>query len=127
MTLQIYIIKFHVSLLKPYRSDGRIQPAPPAHIMDGEEEYEVEQILAHRLKGKGTEFLIKWMGYGPEHNTWEPEANVEHAPEKLADYWKRVREGHAAKPIGLRRRHLSRDKSTLPSRKFLPAKRARGL
>ena len=84
---------FHVSLLKPYKSDGTVQPPPPHYIMDGEQEYEVEEILAHRLqRGKlKQEFLIKWLGYGPEHNTWEPEGNVVHAPEKLADYWAAVR------------------------------------
>ena len=98
---------FHVSLLKHYRSDGRVQPPPPTFVLDGQEEYEVERILAHRQRGKGnavkTEFLIKWLGYAVEHNTWEPEANAQHAPEKLAEYWAGVRTGTVAKTIGRRR------------------------
>ena len=84
---------FHVSLLKPYRSDGREQPEPAPFLIDGEEQYEVEQVLAHRQRRYGkdqqpkVEYLVKWLGYGIEHNTWEPEANVQNAPEKLSDYW----------------------------------------
>jgi len=44
---------FHVSLLKPNRSDGTVQPPPPPEVVDGELEYEVEAVLAHREK-KGT-------------------------------------------------------------------------
>lgn len=97
----------HVSLLKHYRSDGRVQPPPSAFILEGQEEYEVEQILAHRAKGKGhkteTEFLIKWQGYAFEHNAREPEAHVQHAPKKLAEYWARVR-ARTAKSAGRKRK-----------------------
>ncbi|WWD19298.1 hypothetical protein CI109_103756 [Kwoniella shandongensis] len=62
---------------------------------DGEEdeeegEYEVEAIVDHRQKGSGTgkfEYLVSWKGYGPEHNTWEPEAHVAHADGIVSKYW----------------------------------------
>ena len=82
---------FHVSSLKPYLKDGRVQPPPPHFIIDGELEYEVEQILTHRLHKTGkskkdkTEFLVKWLGYGIKHNTGEPEENVINAPERIAE------------------------------------------
>ena len=83
---------FHVSLLKPYRSDGNVQPPPPPEVIDGELEYEVEAVLAHReKKGRGRqikrEYLIKWVGYEDINNTWEPEDNLEHAREALQTYW----------------------------------------
>ena len=37
---------FHVSLLKPYHKNGRYQPPPPALLVEGEEEFEVEEILS---------------------------------------------------------------------------------
>jgi hypothetical protein len=64
---------FHVSLLKPYKSDGRIRPPPPPIEMEGALEYEVETILKHRTTGRKrlkTSYLIQWKGYGPEHNSW---------------------------------------------------------
>ena len=83
---------FHVSPLEPYRSDGRVQPPPPPLEVEGVLEYEVEAILAHRYRGtrnRKASYLVAWKGYGPEHNTWEPEENLRNAPESLADYWSR--------------------------------------
>jgi hypothetical protein len=86
---------FHVSLLELYKTDGRIRPPPPPIELEGALEYEVETILKHRTterKRPKTSYLIQWKGYGPEHNSWEPEANVANAPEKLAEYQKRYAE-----------------------------------
>lgn len=88
---------FHVSLLKSYKSDGRTQPPPPPEVIGEDLEYEVESILLHRdtKRGRGSkrEFLVKWAGYGVEHNTWEPESNLANCQELLKAYW----EAEAAK------------------------------
>lgn len=67
---------FHVSLLKPYFQDNDYQPPPAPVIIDDKPFYVVEQILNHRdvRRGKRSErqYLVKWLNYGPEHNTWEP-------------------------------------------------------
>ena len=89
---------FHVSLLEPYREDGRVQPPPPPIEMEGALEYEVESILEHRFRGiKNPKafYKVAWKGYGIEHNSWEPESNVVNAPEVVADYWKRQAEKQA--------------------------------
>ena len=39
---------FHVSLLKAFRHDGTKGP-PPAELLSGEVEYEVEEIVDHKL------------------------------------------------------------------------------
>jgi hypothetical protein len=51
-------------LLHPYREnevygENYIQPLPD--IEEGEEAYEVEQILKHRKRGQGYKYLIKWV------------------------------------------------------------------
>ena len=71
---------FHVSLLKKYKGEA---PFVPAVIIDGEAEYEVEQILNHRQKRNGIEYLVKWRGYGAHEHSWEPEVNLENAEESL--------------------------------------------
>jgi hypothetical protein len=45
---------FHVSLLEPYREDGRVQPPPPPIELEGALEYEVESIIDHRFRGTRT-------------------------------------------------------------------------
>jgi Chromo (CHRromatin Organisation MOdifier) domain len=44
----------------------------PLDLIDGEEEYEVEQICAHWTWGqhKTLQYLIKWKGYPKSDNTW---------------------------------------------------------
>jgi hypothetical protein len=83
---------FHVSLLHPYTSDGAVQPPSPIYFQDNAPYYEVEEVLNHREVRSGKrrvkKFLIKWAGYGPEHNTWEPQGNLN--PAALKSYWDKV-------------------------------------
>ena len=43
--------------------------------------YRVDTLLDKRTRNIGrrkvVEYLVKWEGYGHEHNTWETEANIE--------------------------------------------------
>ena len=83
---------FHISLLKEWKGGTLPHPPPPIEI-DGELEWEVEEILLHREVKKGktkrNEYYVKWTGYGPEHSTWEPERNLQNSPEALELYWKK--------------------------------------
>jgi len=42
-----------------------------------EEDYIVEKILSRRIAFGKEEYLLKWEGYGPEFNTWEPIENLD--------------------------------------------------
>ncbi|CAD5218968.1 unnamed protein product [Bursaphelenchus okinawaensis] len=61
------------------------------HSINGEPAYEVEEVLDMRLRGprrkKKREFLIKWVGYGPEHNSWEPRENLNSCPDALVAFF----------------------------------------
>ena len=37
------------------------------------------------------EYLIFWKGYLAHEATWEPEENLANAPEKVAEYYRRIR------------------------------------
>jgi hypothetical protein len=84
---------FHVSKLRRYISnDDELFPGrslkPMPDIIDGNEEYEVEAILADKRVGNTTKYLVKWKGFGSDENTWEPESHLVHAKKILEDYHK---------------------------------------
>jgi len=39
-------------------------------MMDGTTEYFINQILDRWPHRRGHQYLIHWMGYGPEHDLW---------------------------------------------------------
>jgi hypothetical protein len=72
---------FHVDLLTPYRETefhGANYDKPPPDLIDGEEEYEVEHIVASRRFGRGCklQYLVKWKGYPDAENQWVAEEDV---------------------------------------------------
>jgi Chromo (CHRromatin Organisation MOdifier) domain len=71
---------FHASMLRPYVPDTtgeRTPPPPQPVIVDGFEEYEVEQVLAHRRRRNQTQYLVKWKNYPVSDASWEPHSNLE--------------------------------------------------
>ena len=86
--MQIHPV-FHVSLLESYtesRIQGRNLPPPPPVEVQGEAEYEVEEILDSRVKNRCLEYFIQWKGYGVSERTWEPSSNVKNAPQKVCEF-----------------------------------------
>src|SRR5262249_21295761 len=75
---------FHISLLEPTATDpllGQVQPSPPPVVVEGEEEFEVDEILDSRLRYRRLQYLVKWTGdYQP---TWEPAENLSHSPDHV--------------------------------------------
>ena len=83
---------FHVDLLRPHPADkipGRAPSNPPPVEIDGQEEFEVEEVLDARVKRRKLEYFVKWKGYDESNNTWEPEGNLENAPTKIQEFHKR--------------------------------------
>ena len=95
--MQIYPV-FHVSQLKLYRKPEGVerQYSKPGPVVTPEgEEFEVDEIVRHRKRKRGKkktkiEYLVFWKGYPTHEATWEPEENVKNAPEKIAEYYRRV-------------------------------------
>ena len=43
----------------------------------GGQRFHVERILSHRgVKGQRTSYLVRWRGYPPLHDSWEPRAQL---------------------------------------------------
>jgi len=83
---------FHASLLSPYHetdTHGPNFPQPPPDLIEGEEQYEVEAIVAHKPQGRGYRYLVKWMGYPTSDNTWQSTDDLKGA-QKILDQYKLV-------------------------------------
>ena len=77
---------FHVSLLRPYKREGK-EP-PQALLPTGVTEYEVEAIVDHEDDADNERFYkVKWKGY--EEPTWEPEKYLGNSISLISDYFKR--------------------------------------
>ncbi|KAM4057638.1 chromatin organization modifier domain-containing protein [Hirsutella rhossiliensis] len=74
---------FHISLLEPAPRNAKPQEKIE---VDDDQEYEAEQILDTRKQGQQQEYLVKWKGYGPEENTWEPTKHLTHCGSLLRQF-----------------------------------------
>ncbi|XP_072943860.1 uncharacterized protein Pc [Epargyreus clarus] len=47
------------------------------HKMElGDSVYAAERIMKKRIRKNKVEYFVKWKGWKPKHNTWEPEENI---------------------------------------------------
>ena len=85
-TVPIHLV-FHISLLELAADDpypGQVSPAPPAVIVDSEEEWEVETILDSRLHYNCLQYLVKWKGY--DAPTWQTPTDLEHSSDLVRQF-----------------------------------------
>lgn len=54
------------------------------------QEFEVEDILQSREDDGVRLFLVKWKGYPPDNNTWEPESNLTNASDAICKFWEEL-------------------------------------
>jgi hypothetical protein len=127
---------FHVSLLREYHSRPEWEPlpAPPPDILEEDSYYKIEQILSHEMRKVGKKhgkakykpyYLIQWEGYGPVHNSWEPEENLNE--EALLSYKAKQPSLHeepsASLDVDLRGNYRSHE--VVPSKISKPSRRRR--
>jgi len=78
------IVKLTPALDNPI-TGHKMEDHLPLIVIDGEAEWEVEEILNSRWHWRRFQYLIKWKGYGREHNSWESTSKV-FAPELTAEF-----------------------------------------
>ena len=81
---------FHTDLLTSYRETsfhGENYQCPPAELVQGVEEYEVEAVLDMRHYGrkKKHQYLVRWKGYPNSDNKWVNHEDM-NTPEAIKDY-----------------------------------------
>ena len=82
---------FHAALLHPYRMTELYRkefPKPPPDLITGQEEWEVENVLASRHQGrwKKLQYLVRWKGFSEAHDLWEPSENLENAHKAISNF-----------------------------------------
>jgi len=98
-TMKVHPV-FHVSLLQPRTKDviPALRPAPPPPvIVAGHEEYKVHAILDSRRYRNRLRYLVRWEGYDPSADSWEPAVDL------FADVPDLVNEFHRLHPQKPRR------------------------
>ena len=67
-------------------------------ILSGETEYEVDKIVGHRFNRSlnRVEYLVRWKGFGPEHDTFESEAHLCNAFSQVRSYRSRLQNAHSS-------------------------------
>lgn len=75
--------EFHVNILKPWNSaKHKLRPSATDTegldpvLVNGEQEWIVEKILSAGFRHRKPSYLVKWLGFGNEHTSWEPEENL---------------------------------------------------
>ena len=92
---------FHTTLLTPYKetplnSNQNQEPTPK--LVDGQPEWEVEQILCVRQHQRQVQYLIRWKGFSKAHDSWEPATNV-HTEELIKEFYKDTQKPSDTSPL----------------------------
>ena len=77
-----------MDLLIPYhetQEHGVNYPQPAPELIDGEEEYEVEEIIDECINRRKRQYLVKWTGYPASENSWVNAKDL-HSPELLEEF-----------------------------------------
>ena len=104
---------FHAAVLHPYKETaihGPNFPEPPPDLVEGQEEWEVDNVLASRRFGhnKALQYLVKWKGFSEAHNSWEPKKNLGNADQLVKKF-------HDKNPRAIRRMVINLTNSDMSS------------
>ncbi|QRW04602.1 Retrotransposable element Tf2 protein [Ceratobasidium sp. AG-Ba] len=84
---------FHINLLTPFTEDKdfhrRQARPPPIMTEEGEEEYEVDHVVAWEQRKNGLYYQIRWKGYDPIEDTMERAEKIAELPRIMEDLLKR--------------------------------------
>lgn len=113
---------FNVEYLERYYPRKGEEPPilPDSIIVEGQEEWELDKILARRLRKGRVQYRVRWLGMGPDYDEWVDRDNV-HADDLIREF------EHAAKrapPSNAKAKRLNTTQlaSDDPSRSSTPDK-----
>jgi hypothetical protein len=80
---------FHTSRLFPYiaaENENRLNPPNEVILSDGSTGYIVEKIVGLRGSGVNEEVKLRWQGYPPDNDTWEPISELSSIRDMVNEY-----------------------------------------
>ncbi|CDO69613.1 hypothetical protein BN946_scf184851.g1 [Trametes cinnabarina] len=83
---------FYASKLVLYHDPeipGQKMAPPESVIIDGHEDFKVEAVLDSRRYRQQLQYLVRWKGYGPEDDSWEPVSNLANSRELIKEFHER--------------------------------------
>lgn len=105
---------FHVSLLEPYhqRETGEYIPntAPP-ELLNNEQVWEIEEVLAKTTRKGTIHYLVKWKGWTSNFNQWVAADDMQ-APKAISEYEKALGQGNPGNTPANRRGRPRKAKSS---------------
>ncbi|XP_077155200.1 uncharacterized protein LOC143817594 [Ranitomeya variabilis] len=75
----------------PRTMKGHVVPPPQPVVIDEQEQFVVEEIIDSRIRRNRLQYLIRWQGYPPEEDSWEPVENI-NAQQKISRFHQRFPE-----------------------------------
>ena len=71
---------------------GKHYPHPASLVVEGQPEWKIQALIGHKKRKKRgkkivTHYLVRWEGYGPNYDSWEPVENVKDCTDLIKTYW----------------------------------------
>jgi hypothetical protein len=66
--------------------EPKAAPPPPTLDKKGNKRFDVDKIIGERKHAGRLQFKVRWRGYGPEDDSWEPHSFVRHLKDLIANF-----------------------------------------
>jgi hypothetical protein len=102
--------------MDPYQRslpDG-LEPVQVEGDTDKVKSFEIERLINKRTTARGAEYLIRWKGYGPQHDEWRSIPELQNALDLVSDYENSM-ENFTSLPLRIARNAQSKIETTSTS------------
>ena len=110
-----------------YRRQQRPPPPPPVELEDGEQAWDVQEIIdSKRYRGK-VKYLVHWKGFTHDDDTWEPIENLDDAQECLEEFHRKYPNKPSHDRVNIRivesppDERLFNEETNMPGIHFIPS------